>query len=750
VRRRLIILVCALSIFGMLAFTETRQIVKEKTIDLLFQLRGSIQPGYDITIIAIDENTLHSLGAWPFPRRYHAQLLERLGQAKAIGFDILFVEPALDDDLLSAALQAGPPVILAATHTMENHFLIPPQSVQGHRGIGHIQVILGHGGIVRRVVLKDRHGIPALSKALLDSTTLDSPREKLPNAPLINFYGPRRTFTTLSYLDVLEGEVPVDLLKGRYILVGLEATGTGDNCFAPFSDTNMLSGVEIQATILQNLLDQSFLIPLTWLVWCFLGVVIILQLVVWPFLSEIKILCLNLALSLGLFLTALHLFQNNYLFNFSLVLLFLFISWSIHLLFQGIWTTGYIARQINALDRELANDLYQAFAHSHQLRQELRTTHSSGLLQHVNRLEQCVAALTLQHNFIDRLLKKDMLPLVLWNRKDGKPILFSESFTAFWHRYNSDDEIAAPDLQRFRQFLLNSRLDAEKTGTSVNEQTALPENTTIDIVLPTKRESHYYQVTLRTIDSTGREEFQGLLSIFSDVTKIRKLERLKDDTVSFVSHELRRPLTTIRGYAEMLVDTLDARQRLYAETISSQTIRLNRLITAFLDITRLQQGELHVRSHPINLASLIKEAIATLQEPAREKNISIHTILPDQQTVTFSGDETLLQQALINLLENSIKFSSAGNEILVRLQEFPDHFLITIQDHGPGIPAEIRPYIFNAFFRGDQCRSSQGFGLGLALVDQVVRAHDGKITLDDTDHGCCFHISLPKKDELPE
>ncbi|MDR0477784.1 MAG: CHASE2 domain-containing protein, partial [Desulfobulbaceae bacterium] len=222
-------------------------------LDQFFHWRGERPSNQRVVIIGIDKESLASLGMWPLPRRLHARLLSRLRQAKAVGFDILFQEATADDQDFSKAMADGPPVFLAAAKD-DSGLLTPSPTLSGYAGIGHIHTPLSSDGVARGALLR-YGGLPVLSLAMLYDKTLRVKSGEL----LLNYYGKEKTFPYVSYQDVLNERVDPQFFAGRYVLIGAEAAGLGDVHATPYTRARPTVGVEIQATILGNLLDNNFL-----------------------------------------------------------------------------------------------------------------------------------------------------------------------------------------------------------------------------------------------------------------------------------------------------------------------------------------------------------------------------------------------------------------------------------------------------------------------------------------------------------
>jgi len=244
------------------------------------------------------------------------------------------------------------------------------------------------------------------------------------------------------------------------------------------------------------------------------------------------------------------------------------------------------------------------------------------------------------------------------------------------------------------------------------------------------------------------DEFGRMATVFND-TLARlgdSFERLRHFTAD-ASHELRTPLTAIRSVGEVaLQDDLDlARCRDVIGSMLEEADRLARLVDSLLILTRADSGSAHLNREPLDLTALINDVTDCLGVLAEEKGQSLAVEIVDPLTV--EADRTTLRQALINLLDNAIKFTPSGGHIRVRAKRVHDHAAVEVCDDGPGIPREHHEKIFERFHRVGKDRSSEtgGAGLGLAIARWAVEINGGRIELEsDEGRGSTFRIALPE------
>jgi two-component system phosphate regulon sensor histidine kinase PhoR len=243
----------------------------------------------------------------------------------------------------------------------------------------------------------------------------------------------------------------------------------------------------------------------------------------------------------------------------------------------------------------------------------------------------------------------------------------------------------------------------------------------------------------RSLDSGGS------VTTLLDITELRTLEQVRSDFVANASHELKTPLTSIRGFAETLVedDPPEELRRQFLQLIRGNTLRLQRLVDDLLDLSRLESGAWAARAAPVSIGDVAKEAWGLVTEDA---DPVLDFDLEGEATV--SGDRDGLVQVFHNLFENAIRHSGQGCRVRVIIEGVPDSswIHIAVVDDGEGIPAQSLPRIFERFYRADTSRARDigGTGLGLAIVKHLIVAMGGEVRAESRlGHGTTIHITLP-------
>jgi two-component system phosphate regulon sensor histidine kinase PhoR len=241
----------------------------------------------------------------------------------------------------------------------------------------------------------------------------------------------------------------------------------------------------------------------------------------------------------------------------------------------------------------------------------------------------------------------------------------------------------------------------------------------------------------------------GAVFVIDDVTRVRNLENLRREFVANVSHELRTPLTTIQGFAETLLNpsvNSDCDRDDYIRIILKNSNRIAMIIDDLLTLSKLEQDgdETEVATSPNPLLPVIESAIDSCRAKAEVHNISL--VLVERSGVVVSVNSSLFEQAIVNLLDNSIKYSEDGSKVEVALKSTSEFAVVEVKDYGIGIPPELLPRLFERFYRVDKARSRKmgGTGLGLSIVKHIVQAHRGRVEVEsEVGQGSQFRILLP-------
>jgi len=270
-----------------------------------------------------------------------------------------------------------------------------------------------------------------------------------------------------------------------------------------------------------------------------------------------------------------------------------------------------------------------------------------------------------------------------------------------------------------------------------------PVSTEITLIYPVRR---IFEVNATPI--FDNDEISGCLVIIHDITEIRRLETVRSDFVANVSHEIKTPLTSIKGFVETLLEgALDDKEnnRNFLNIIQDHAERLNNLVDDLLSLSHLESKEITLNKKSFNLRQQLEGVISGFRSQSKKMGIDIKNDL--SAGISISADKDRIEQVLTNLIDNAIKFNKEKGAIRVYAEEVNGKIKIFVEDSGIGIPEKDIPRIFERFYRVDKARSRElgGTGLGLSIVKHIVELHGGSVGVESTEGlGSKFWFTLPK------
>jgi signal transduction histidine kinase len=249
------------------------------------------------------------------------------------------------------------------------------------------------------------------------------------------------------------------------------------------------------------------------------------------------------------------------------------------------------------------------------------------------------------------------------------------------------------------------------------------------------------------ISSQG--EALGSVVVYHDVTKEESADRLKTELVATASHELRTPMTSIRGFVDMLLlgtfgDVTEA-QREPLRVIKNNVVRLVQLIDELLDMSRVEAGEVRLRCEEVRVEDVLRDVTNVLQGQFREREVTLHMDMHGNLP-PIRADRQRLEQIAVNLISNACKYTPRGGDVWVALRNGGDMVHVEVRDNGVGIPHDAQPHIFTPFYRADNPLRDEvgGTGLGLSITRKLVELHGGEIWFEsEPNQGSRFCFTLP-------
>lgn len=723
----------------------------------------------EIVIIVIDDKSLTEIGRWPWRRFIHAQLLKQLNKAKVVGFDLTFLDESAypnDDKAFAEAIESHGRVVLS-------NFISTPQDItpvdpflpfaSKANQLGYINIPIDSDGLVRRVQLSTElpnntlalHFSLAMLMVAQENAIVE--RYSRPNTEgnvdeshhLIPFVGPPSHFQTVSYTDVLNRRIDENFFNDKYVIIGAWATGLGDKFPTPTSSQSLnMSGVEILTNILQANLQNNWieeispssvaLFSLAWvLLYCFL----------------LNILSPRSAVIAGVLLGGLSLVTSllvmglcNLFIPLAPTLLGLAMSYP-------LWTWRAQELALSQMDREID----KLNKERPLLSMEDVHPYNPSLLQgrnsfnvHLVELRSALARVRNLRQFISDSFND--IPYVAAVFDNESKLTFA---TEIANNYFAD--LGYPNLSpeiTLKQLLDIMLENPEKVATimtslwsfcapkkqlsPLSQQEVLPD----ELEFTDKLGKDIILKFANTHTSSG--ELSGFIITLIDISTIRIEERQREETVRFLSHDMRAPQSAIQALIKMQQNPATALpNEQFLKQIGNLSQNTLTLVDDFLFLARANNTD--YQFIPVYLIDIIHNSIENFWGICKSRQIKI--VFNPTITVGFIlADESLLTRVFNNLIDNAIKYGKDGMQITIDIQKAENNWLVTIADQGIGIAEENFTALFKTFSQLPQIRNKavSGLGLGLAFVHTVLAHHKGTITLESQENqGTTFYIRLP-------
>jgi CHASE2 domain-containing sensor protein len=719
--RRLLLEWCAIAVLailvtGGLVLTRGAARLDNAVYDLLVRLRAP-GPSDRIIIVTIDDPSLAALGQWPLPRTVHARAIERIASAgpAAIAYDVLFTEPAREagtDETLAAALTGRSvvlPLLIDAPGSNGAAFdvILPVAQLQATAAaLGHVALPLDEGGRAKGAWLWLQDGAtrwPHLMEAAYRIANGHPSPAWVRRQPgddgfaLVPFAGSGH-FRQVPFEDVVHGHVPASFFQDRIVLVGTTAAGLGDR--HRLAGAGQLPGVEVQANVLNALIADRFLrdvpvpIELAWAVLPSLG----LLLLFWRLRPTAALMASAAALiAVG-----------------ALPAMLIVLGWWLPpgaalvglLIVYPLW--GW--RRLQAVDRAISREL-DLFTTDDRAGPPDRQARLDPTGRGAAQLSHSIAALRNLKQLIADTLEGVSDPLIVTGRS-GEIVLA-----------NRAGQILAA------QGALQPLLAGQVAGGEAPAVLELADGRSFSPRVSPLR------------DAQGVRH--GWILLLAEITAIRQAERVREEALEFLSHDMRAPqsaiLTLLEGYAApALPADLSARLAYHAR-------RTLGLADDFVQLARLRTTAFKPRE--TDLGDALAEAMDALWPQASAKHVRV-VRLGLLEPCCVMGEHASLTRALTNLIDNAVKFSPEGAEVRCTLTRSNDGLVpwaeVSIEDRGTGVDGERLQALFARFGHTRQAGAAPSAGLGLAYVQAVATRHGGDVRhAPVTPSGARFVLGLP-------
>lgn len=716
----------------------------------------------DVAVISIDDASLARIGPWPWSRRVHAALIDRAHDAgsSAIVLDILLDAPSRDDPGADAALaqalrkhgQVILPLSQAVTGAALSGETLPlAPFAEAAAALGHSQTEFDPDGIARSVYLWEGFGSarhPQLALALLRLVDPQAARSFPPPANedesdqaqwqradwlRIPFAGPPGTYPHYSYQAVLSGEIPASELRGKILLIGATATGMGDAVPTPTSGLSRpMPGVEVQANVFDALRQNTgvHLLP-PWIAAAVATVLVaVLMLALLYADARTGLVAAFVLASTALAVAAIGLLWGNVWFGPAPAMLGCMLAYP-------LWSWRRLESAQRYLDAELLALGREGTPLGLPVDEFGRRT-ADPLEQRIRIVRQAAQHQRDVRRFISDTLEHLPIGVVVIDQLD-RVILHNERARHLLRAFRSDALLAALRGLPWPSYLPMRDGLPDLSGFSGTRQFELS---------PDKKRYLLVSVADLFSESSGKP---GRVIGLADVTAMHEAQRSREDTMHFLSHDLRAPLASILT----LIDGYRDEPTLQAEQIP----RIARYARSALDLAdglfRLVRAE---GSDPkdfveLDLAGLVDSAADEVwpQAHARGIRLAVDTRDAEREEAIVRGDFSLLRRAVINLLTNAIKYGDANSKVSVSLSAEGPDWVIRVSDQGAGIPADALPRLFRRFSRiaGEGRDRPTGVGLGLVIVKTVAERHGGNVIVSSKPGvGSTFELRLPLRSHV--
>lgn len=736
-------------LFAVVSLLSTVPFVREWQIrlsDTFFQVAPIPRHPSPVTVVIIDDRSLQQYGRWPWSRELLAKMTEKLAAAGAgpIGFDILLSEPqsADVDQHLAKAFQAAGHVVLVdkiSNFADGPGWVEPLAAFSQSAPVGHAQAVLDLDSICRRFPPRelsvtgsrwafavevarqtDQKRASEFLSAYGVPVTDDASRVSVARPVLVRIPFRRDGVPTISAGRIL-GEFDPKLVAGRPILVGFGSTEIGDRLSTPLSTEVPVPGVEVHAQILDGILTgrRLFDLPL-WgtavivLLTCMAAVFVFRKGRRPTVIAVLVLACCALVYSVCV---AVFLVFSRFA-PVGPMMLATVLAPSL------VYTAEFVA-----VDRSLARQLRSLRAFL-AVRKEVPMPRGSNLSWRLELLQNLQTELGSLYE-LHRVLLESTQDLVAIFDVSGKLLLKNQPFSTALRI----EERGGFSLGELRAELKVSE-DAPLVTIEGREEG--------EVYL----EGQLYSLRVAPLPPTSVSPAGGtIVTLVSLRTRVER-DRARAEALGFITHELRTPLASIHGFADMIRrDPATPESEGAAETIYRETKRLLALISSYLDVLRLDAGAKPLTTHIIDLESLVLQVFEILQPLANQAGMTL--MFESPEPITLMGDAPLITGAILNLVSNAIKYGRAGTEIKVSCRASAHEVVASVRNVGQPISNREIPRLFDPYYRATAAENSKtGWGLGLAFVKRIVEKHGGSVKVISANDATVFEMHLPNESEV--
>jgi len=734
----LLVLVAVLSAIRMVRDSELR------VVDTFFRLAPPPAQRSAVALVLIDDESLRQYGRWPWSREVLAKLVSKIADngAGVIGLDVLLSEPQspeADAALQQALKTSGRAVIVGKVSALEggSHWVEPlPAFSQAAVAVGHAHAVLDEDSICRRfppleltidgprwafalevarrtdsrraAAFLDSYGIPSKE----DSASVVSAKPVLVRIP----FRPDK-FETISAAAVLEGQDLRPRLTGHAVLVGFGGVELLDRLSTPLATELPAPGIEVHAQILDGILTGRLLheVPagLGALLLAVTCLVVVIAFRRWRGWASI-----GLVVSLAIAVYA---------------IAFLTFLWASRIVPAGSMLLAVIAGPVvvyaadfATVERSLTRQLLGLRTWLTERGQDAGPSENSDLSWKLALLQKLETELGSLYELHRTLLESTQDLVAIFDEK-GRLLLKNQSFEA----------ALAPTGSTVTLEQLRARWIAEPDAPLIPAGAGQEGEVYLNGTL--------YSVRIVPLPPTRLSPVGGTVVTFTNLQTRVERDRARSEALAFITHELRTPLASIQGFADLMIrypGSVDCEGA--PETILWESKRLLALINSYLDVLRLDAGAKPLRADAVDLNGTVRQVFDILRPLAAAAQMQL--TLENDAAIFVTGDANLISGAVLNLVSNAIKYGRPGTEIEVRCSHSTDEVAIGVRNQGHAIATGDIPHLFDPYYRArDVEQAKPGWGLGLAFVKRIAEKHGGSVEVKSEPSSTTFEIHLPAK-----
>lgn len=710
--------------FGLVALLDPFPALRNAGFDLLFTPQS---PSGKVIILKIDDKSLNKIGQWPWPRENFARLIYSLDVASVIGIDLNFKEPSRfgerDDAALENALKNSVvPVVLPVNVQTGDDIIAPLNRFVSYTHQGFSDIIVDSDGVARHIETR-RQSFSSFARVISAIYQHSASYEEIlfgddKNFTRIHYRGRNNTYPSFSVIELLNGKVPSSIIKDKIVLIGVTASDVQNFHRTPFG---LMSGVEIQANAVDTFLDEIFY---TFNPWTSVGFIFVLVFIVIWISARMRNTFLLLSALFGIF---------------ALYSAIVFVSFGnfliLDLLYPGLAIIG------TALIFNISQ--YISISRKEQI---LRKS-----FDHINAIVESMVdgIIMIDRNYkitvINPAAKRVINPAIT------RALSISDILNALGKEHD-----------------IKGKLTESITSGKVLK---------LDEILIRDKFFQIFIAPVKTMVGAAESGALGGVIIFHDITAEKEVEKIRENYISMMVHELRSPLDGIKKISEAIIkkdvvsESEDSYEK-YIKLIHSNSSQMLELVNDLLDVAKIEAGKFDIHKKPLDIQQVIKSRLDFFEISAKNAGVELRCRFSENIPKQANFDGTRISQVLNNLISNALKFTNAGGKIVINvfyhkkgqdiadeakkagirlfenknINKIPNSFIIAVANTGTAIPREVLPQLFSKFKQfGAPARAGiKGTGLGLVIAKGIVEGHGGVIGVESGEKvGSTFYFTIP-------